>query len=68
MEDGNYRTKAGSTVKLSRNGGVADAEFDWLEEDNACIDCTVDPYPSDGFLTWGCEYCGGGSAELMRDK
>ena len=59
-----YRTKAGSTVILSgQHCGIATVDFDWLEE-NACCDCVPSPYPVDGYLTWECDYCGGGSAEL----
>ena len=65
--NGTYTTKNGSTVIIhGRHGGKVSVEFDWLEEDNACCDCVVNPYPEDGFLTWSCDVCGGGSAELIR--
>ena len=76
LENGTYRTKAGSTVTLSgTHGGIASAVFDWLEEDGACCDCQCDPYPehwgNDEYgnpefrLTWFCGVCDGGSARLM---
>lgn len=65
LPKGVYSTAAGSTVKLSgRHGGIAETAFDWFEEPDACCECRVDPYPQDGRLTWECDYCGGGSAEL----
>jgi hypothetical protein len=68
IADGTYQTKAGSTVTV--NGGRYAVEFDWFEENDACFDCVADPYPTrDGvrlFLHWGCDECGGGSAELTK--
>jgi hypothetical protein len=65
LPDGIYVTPHGSMVTLSHNGGRSVVEFDWLEED-ACPDCAVNPYPEDGFLTWSCETCPGGCAQLLR--
>lgn len=65
LPDGYYSTKHGSTLHLSRNGGRASVCFDWVEEPNACCECTVEPYPDDNRLTWGCDECDGGSAELF---
>lgn len=66
MKNGKYRTAKGSTVTVSgKYSGIFSVDFDWLEED-ACSDCEVDPVPSDGRLTWSCEYCDGGSAELAE--
>lgn len=66
MTNGVYHTKHGSTVTVSgKHSGIFSVSFDWLEEDNACIDCRVNPVPSDGRLTWDCDVCGGGSAELF---
>lgn len=65
MTNGHYQTKNGSEVIVSgEHSGIYDIAFDWLEEDNACIECR--PSVHDGYLTWSCEYCGGGSAELNR--
>lgn len=69
IENGTYRTKAGSTVKISgKHSGISNVEFDWFEEE-ACIECDVDPYPIwNGIcftLQWDCEECGGGCAELL---
>ena len=63
-----YRTRAGSIVRISgKHGGIAEVEFDWLEE-GGCFDCKVNPYPADDgydwYMTWDCEYCGGGKAIL----
>lgn len=44
-------------------GGISEVQFDWLEEENACLDCRPNAYDDDGYLTWTCEVCGGGSAE-----
>ncbi len=66
--DGNYKTLHNSTVTLSKNGGVTNVAFDWFEEPQACIECEVNPYPDGNMLTWGCDYCGGGSAQLYAEK
>ena len=69
MNPGTYRTSAGSIVTLSgAHGGIAEVEFDWFEESDACIDCVVNPYPDDGYLTWDCEECGGGHARLEEQR
>jgi hypothetical protein len=51
------KTKAGSIVTI-RDSGVH-VEFDWLEEDYACIDCVVDVDLSRATgwkeLMWRCE-------------
>ena len=57
-----YETEAGSIVKVIDN--KAYCAFDWFEEPNACFDCVVNPYPEQGYLTWECDNCGGGSTEL----
>lgn len=73
LPNGKYRTKAGSTVKISgKHGGISNVLFDWFEEENACIECYADPYPQDWgdgthHLVWSCEDCPGGSAELFPD-
>lgn len=64
LADGAYKTKHGSTVILSKNGGVSEVNFDWFEEPEACYDCQVNVYPDDDILSWYCEQCGGGSALL----
>jgi hypothetical protein len=73
LPNGHYRTKAGSTVEVfgKYSGGVR-VSFDWLEEPDACSECSVNPYPEDWgdgthHLTWSCERCGGGSAVLESD-
>ena len=73
--DGYYRTNAGSTMFVNRNGGRSVIEFDWLEE-GGCIECEVDPYETiagqddepNGMLIWHCDECGSHSAVLHRDK
>ena len=57
-----YVTESGSTVKSE--GGRSFVNFDWVEED-ACVECKVDPAPREGSLFWDCEECGGGSARLL---
>lgn len=65
MTTGLYCTARGSTVMVSgAHGGIYEIEFDWLEEEHACSECRPSVY--DGDLVWGCEYCGGGRAELRR--
>ena len=59
-----YTTKNGSTVTIIGKGGY-EISFDWFEEDNACIDC-VPEYIEYKELTWSCDYCGGGCAELTE--
>lgn len=68
LPNGKYHTKAGSRVEIfGKYSGSWRASFDWVEEENACFDCEVsDVY--DGYLTWSCDVCGGGSAELLPDK
>jgi len=67
LPNGLYRTAHGSTLKISgKHGGIAEVEFDWFEEPDACIECEVDEYPDDDEnMVWHCDYCGGGSAKLM---
>ena len=70
LENGQFKTQAGSLVTISgKYGGIAQVDFDWLEED-ACCDCEPDPYPEwDGetwILRWHCRFCGGGKAILFR--
>ena len=68
LPNGVYKTEKGSTLTISgKHSGIVILSFDWLEED-ACVDCEVSPYPEDGFLVWNCEYCGGGSAELILQE
>lgn len=70
-----YKTEKGSTVTLYPNYLVgcqmtqrATVSLDFVEEDNACIDCDPEPFPEtrDGkkYLVWKCDFCGGGEAEL----
>jgi len=64
MNNGIYKTQAGSTVVISgTHSGISKVEFDWFEE-GGCSDCHPYAYPYDGYLYWICEYCGGGQAEL----
>jgi hypothetical protein len=72
MRNGRYVTSAGSTVDIrGQHSGIAEVHFDWLEE-GGCIDCHVNAYPeTDGeglYLTWNCETCGGGRAELKETR
>ncbi|MCR4297553.1 MAG: hypothetical protein NUV75_02185 [Gallionella sp.] len=67
LPNGHYRTAAGSEMWISgTHAGKSVVEFDWIEEDNACLDCVPEAYDSDGWLVWHCDYCGGGRAELVR--
>ena len=72
IKNGTYATKAGSCVEISgKHFGISNVEFDWFEED-ACIECDVDPYPiwngACFTLQWNCEECGGGFAELIETR
>ena len=63
---GRYKTAAGSIVTISgKHGGVVEVDFNWLEENNACIECFPDTSVQDDRLTWYCDECDGGSAELF---
>lgn len=65
LPSGKYKTNAGSVMIISgKYGGISEVEFDWLEEEDACIECQPDAYDDDGYLTWYCDYCGGGKAVL----
>lgn len=65
MRNGTYTTKAGSMVEISgKHSGRVAVRFDWMEEENACFDCQVNPYPENEMLTWNCDVCGGGAAKL----
>jgi hypothetical protein len=67
MEIKRHKTKAGSTVEISgKHGGIYRVAFDWVEEKNACIDCSPSYNSKDHTLDWSCE-CGrcGGSEELF---
>lgn len=59
LPPGIYRTAHGSTMEISgKHGGISSVSFDWLEEDNACMDCEVEPYDSDGYMVWRCRHTG----------
>ena len=66
MNNGEYKTAAGSTMSISgEHGGRSVVEFDWWDE-GACPNCEPEPYADDdGFLVWNCDDCGGGRAELF---
>lgn len=64
LANGTYKTAAGSTMTISgQHGGISRVDFDWLEE-GACPDCCPNGYEVEGYLTWSCDVCGGGSARL----
>ena len=64
LSKGQYITAAGSTMRVfGQHGGKSKVIFDWVEED-ACIDCVLEPYDDDGYLVWHCEVCDGGKAKL----
>lgn len=64
LPNGHYRTAAGSQMWISGDhGGRSVVEFDWVEE-GACCDCQAQPYEVDGMLTWHCDECDGGCAQL----
>jgi len=73
MNNGKYKTEAGSTVIISgKYSGVSEIEFDWYEE-KACADCKPEPYPEefnpdDWRLVWYCDFCNGGNAKLKETK
>ena len=62
-----YRTEAYSQVTVRKGHGMT-VDFNWFEEDHACIDCDVDPDATRDHnfhdLIWRCGVCGGGSAPL----
>lgn len=65
LPNGHYCTDAGSTVHIyGKHSGCFDVVFDWFEEENACIECSVNPQPEDSYITWTCDECGGGAALL----
>ena len=65
MRNGLYRTAAGSTVRVSgKHSGIIEISFDWVEENNACIDCEASVV--EGCLEWGCDAGHYDSAELIR--
>lgn len=65
LPNGHYKTDHGSQMWISGNySGVSRVEFDWFEEPDACCDCVVSAYESDGRMVWTCDQCGGGSADL----
>lgn len=72
LPNGEYRTKSGSTMRIyGSRSERRDIVFDWLEE-GACIECDVDSMPEQDhegrwFLFWGCNDCGGGSAEIFPE-
>jgi hypothetical protein len=66
LPNGTYRTKRGSSVTVSgQHGGVSRIDFEWIEEDNSCIEC--EPAIADGYLVWHCDEHDGG-AVLYEDK
>lgn len=67
LPPGKYRTKAGSTMVISgKHGGVSEVDFDWFEEEGACLDCKPQAYDDDGFLVWFCSEHESGRAQLFK--
>jgi hypothetical protein len=69
MKDGVYSTKAGSTFTIK--GSSYDGYFDAFEEPNACCDCQfsdIDMSEIEPTISWSCDYCGGGNAELFLQE
>jgi len=67
LPNGHYRTAAGSEMWISgEHSGISAVEFDWIEEEHACINCQALVYEQEGYLVWRCEYCGGGRAALTK--
>ena len=65
MNNGKYRTEAGSEVTVSgEHSGKFVIDFDWLEE-GACCDCRPSVDLRSGYLMWDCRWCQGGSAPLL---
>src|SRR3989337_155865 len=58
MEDGRYRTEAGSIITISENGKRSWVSFNWIDEGHACRDCEPNPYPTENTLTWTCKKIG----------
>lgn len=70
LANGKYKTAAGSTLVVSgKHSGIFTVEFDWFEE-GACVDCAVNTRPDydeeSWWLTWDCDECGGGRAQLIE--
>jgi len=64
IENGIYRTAAGSTIRVSgKHGGEISIDFEWLDE-GGCIECAPYFEPSELLFVWSCEWCGGGSADV----
>lgn len=70
LEVGHYKTAAGSFVHVkTRNAGSWTADFDRLEEPQACFDChSIDVDCHEQALVWCCDECGGGMAKLEPVK
>ena len=71
LPNGEYRTDAGSTLRVSgKYSGIFEVEFDWFEE-MACCDCHASAHPEqyddEWFLVWHCEICDGGQAKILLD-
>jgi ribosomal protein L37AE/L43A len=64
LPPGRYKTLKGSRMYI--HGGKSEVNFDWFEEENACIDCNPEAYDEEGYLVWNCEICGGGKAKLFK--
>ena len=66
LPNGHYRTAAGSEMHISgAHSGISKVEFDWSSEPDACCDCVPEPYEHGGRLHWSCDFCEGGSAQLV---
>lgn len=67
MKGAEYKSKAGSRVIT--DGYYIQIYFDWIEEDDACVDCEPNVDPAEvmsGVLSWTCEVCGGGCTEIRK--
>jgi len=66
LQNGHYKTSNGSEMWISGNSaGISSVAFDWVEE-GGCPECRAQAYEDDGHMVWDCNYCNGGSAELVK--
>jgi len=71
LENGTYKTKAGSMLVLNeKNGGSIRISFNRVEE-GACSNCKAGQSPHEfdmdhWRILWYCDYCDGGSSRLYK--
>lgn len=63
IKPGLYHTPAGSIFNVHENGRDYGADFDWVEEDEACCDCDTGTFEfgigvdNNPYVDWDCLYC-----------